>query len=56
MFLIGPNVRVPDLLLSQRLVSIAYPLCDVLLVAVAVRMWRCGCGGRAAMAPSPPAC
>ena len=39
-FLIGPNVRVPDLLLSQRLVSIAYPLCDVLLVAVAMRMWR----------------
>src|SRR5918995_1869607 len=41
-FLIGPNVRVPDLLLSQRLVSIAYPLCDVLLVAVAVRMGRAG--------------
>jgi signal transduction histidine kinase len=41
-FLIGPNVRAPDLLLSQRLVSIAYPLCDVLLVAVAVRMWRTG--------------
>jgi signal transduction histidine kinase len=41
-FLIGPNVRAPDLLLPQRLVSIAYPLCDVLLVAVAVRMWRAG--------------
>src|SRR5918995_3611035 len=41
-FLIGPNVRVPDLLLSQRLVSIAYPLFDVLLVAVAMRLWRTG--------------
>jgi hypothetical protein len=43
-FLIGPNVRAPDLLLSQRLVSIAYPLCDVLAVAVAVavRLWRTG--------------
>jgi signal transduction histidine kinase len=41
-FLIGPNVRVPDLMLSQRLVSIAYPLCDVLLVAVAMRLWRTG--------------
>ena len=47
-FLIGPNVRVPDLLLSQRLVSIAYPLCDVLLVAVAVRMWRGGGHGTVA--------
>jgi len=47
-FLIGPNVRVPDLLLSQRLVSIAYPLCDVLLVAVAVRMWRTGGHGTVA--------
>jgi signal transduction histidine kinase len=46
-FLIGPNVRAPDLLLSQRLVSIAYPLCDVLLVAVAVRMWRGGHGSTA---------
>jgi signal transduction histidine kinase len=43
-FLIGPNVRLPDLLLSQRLVSIAYPLCDVLLLAVAVRLWRTGHG------------
>jgi hypothetical protein len=41
-FLIGPNVHLPDLLLSQRLVSIAYPLCDVLLLAVAVRLWRTG--------------
>jgi signal transduction histidine kinase len=47
-FLIGPNVRVPDLLLSQRLVSIAYPLCDVLLVAVAMRMWRTDGHGSAA--------
>ena len=47
-FLIGPNVRVPDLLLSQRLVSIAYPLCDVLLVAVAVRLWRTGGTGTVA--------
>ena len=47
-FLIGPNVRVPDLILSQRLVSIAYPLCDVLLVAVAVRMWRGGGHGSTA--------
>jgi signal transduction histidine kinase len=29
-------------MLSQRLVSIAYPLCDVLLLAVAVRLWRTG--------------
>jgi signal transduction histidine kinase len=41
-FLIGPNVRVPGLALPQRLVSIAYPLCDVLLLAVAVRLWRTG--------------
>jgi signal transduction histidine kinase len=41
-FLIGPNVRVPGLALPQRLVSIAYPLCDVLLLAVAVRLWRKG--------------
>ena len=47
-FLIGPNVRAPDLLLSQRLVSIAYPLGDVLLVAVAVRLWRGSGGGSAA--------
>ena len=47
-FLIGPNVRVPDLVLSQRLVSIAYPLCDVLLVAVAVRLWRTGGSGTVA--------
>jgi signal transduction histidine kinase len=47
-FLIGPNVRVPGLALPQRLVSIAYPLCDVLLLAVAVRLWRTGCHTTAA--------
>jgi len=47
-FLIGPNVRAPGLLLSQRLVSIAYPLGDVLLVAVAVRLWRTGGHGTTA--------
>jgi signal transduction histidine kinase len=47
-FLIGPNVRLPDLELPQRLVSIAYPLCDVLLLAVAVRLWRTGGRGTAA--------
>jgi signal transduction histidine kinase len=47
-FLIGPNVRLPDLLLSQRLISIAYPLGDVLLVAVAVRLWRTGGHGTVA--------
>jgi len=53
-FLIGPNVRMPDLLLSQRLVSIAYPLCDVLLVAVAVRLWRTGGTGTVASPPAHP--
>jgi signal transduction histidine kinase len=47
-FLIGPNVRVPGLALPQRLVSIAYPLCDVLLLAVAVRLWRTGGNSTAA--------
>jgi hypothetical protein len=46
--LIGPNVHAPDLLLSQRLVSIAYPLCDVLLLAVAARLW--GTGGHGTVA------
>jgi signal transduction histidine kinase len=41
-FLIGPNARAPGLALPQRLVSIAYPLGDVLLLAVAVRLWRTG--------------
>jgi signal transduction histidine kinase len=47
-FLIGPNVRAPGLTLPQRLVSIAYPLCDVLLLAVAVRLWRTGGHGAVA--------
>jgi signal transduction histidine kinase len=44
-FLIGPYVRLPDLSLPQRLVSIAYPLGDLLLLAVAVRLWRTGGSG-----------
>ena len=47
-FLIGPYVRLPDLSLVQRLVSIAYPLGDLLLLAVAVRLWRSG--GNSALA------
>ncbi|HEV8652308.1 MAG TPA: sensor histidine kinase, partial [Actinomycetes bacterium] len=41
-FLMVPYVRAPDLTLLQRLVSIGYPLEDVLLLAVAVRLWRAG--------------
>jgi signal transduction histidine kinase len=41
-FLIVPYVRAPDLTLTQRLVSVAYPLGDVLLLAMAVRLWRSG--------------
>ncbi|HEY2960454.1 MAG TPA: sensor histidine kinase [Actinomycetota bacterium] len=41
-FLVVPYVRSPDLSLPQRLVAIAYPLGDVLLLAVAVRLWRTG--------------
>jgi len=41
-FLIVPYVRAPDLTLMQRLVSIAYPVADVLLLAVAIRLWRPG--------------
>jgi signal transduction histidine kinase len=37
-FLIDPYVRNPDLSLVDRLVSVAYPLCDVVLLAVAVRL------------------
>jgi signal transduction histidine kinase len=47
-FLIGPYVRLPDLNLPQRLVSVGYPLGDLLLLAVAVRLWRSG--GTGAMA------
>jgi len=42
-YLIGPYVRLPDLSLAQRLVSIAYPLGDLLLLAV--RLWRAGAAG-----------
>jgi hypothetical protein len=35
----------PDLSVLERLVSIAYPLGDVLLLAVAVRLWRTGGNG-----------
>ena len=41
-FLIVPYVRAPDLTQAQRLVSVAYPVADVLLLAVAVRLWRAG--------------
>src|SRR6266508_1116174 len=37
-FLISPNLREPDLDLIARLVSVAYPLGDVLLLAVALRL------------------
>jgi signal transduction histidine kinase len=47
-FLIGPYVHLPDLSLTERLVSIAYPLGDVLLLAVAVRLWRTGANGAVA--------
>jgi signal transduction histidine kinase len=41
-FLIVPYVRAPDLTLPQRLFSVYYPLVDVVLLAVAVRLWRPG--------------
>lgn len=41
-FLIVPYVRAPDLTLLQRIISIIYPLQDVVLLAVAVRLWRVG--------------
>ena len=41
-FLIVPYVRAPDLTLLQRFVSVAYPVADVLLLAVAVRLLRPG--------------
>jgi signal transduction histidine kinase len=41
-FLIVPYVRAPDLTLLQRLISIYYPLGDVVLLAVAFRLWRAG--------------
>ncbi len=48
-FLIVPYVRAPDLTLLQRLVSIAYPVEDVLLLAVAVHLWRAGNKSTAAL-------
>jgi signal transduction histidine kinase len=47
-FLIVPYVRAPDLTLLQRLISIYYPLMDVVLLAVAVRLWRAGSQSTAA--------
>jgi signal transduction histidine kinase len=47
-FLIVPYVRAPDLTVLQRLVSIAYPVVDVVLLAVAVRLWRAGSQSTAA--------
>jgi signal transduction histidine kinase len=47
-FLIVPYVRAPDLTVLQRLVSIAYPVMDVILLAVAVRLWRAGSQSTAA--------
>jgi signal transduction histidine kinase len=41
-FLIVPYVRSPGLSLPERLVAIAYPLGDVILLAVALRLWRTG--------------
>jgi signal transduction histidine kinase len=41
-FLIVPYVRAPDLTLLQRVVLISYPVQDILLLAVAVRLWRVG--------------
>ena len=47
-FLIVPYVRAPDLALLQRIVSIAYPVQDVVLLAVAIRLWRAGSQATAA--------
>jgi len=38
-FLIDPYVRDPSLTLVQKLVAVAYPLGDLFLLAVAVRLW-----------------
>ena len=46
--MIVPYVRAPDLTLLQRLVSIAYPVMDIVLLAVAVRLWRAGSQATAA--------
>ena len=47
-FLIVPYVRAPDLTLLQRLISIYYPVVDVVLLAVAIRLWRAGSQSTAA--------
>ena len=47
-FLIVPYVRAPDLTLLQRLISIYYPVLDVILLAVAARLWRAGSQSTAA--------
>jgi diguanylate cyclase (GGDEF)-like protein/PAS domain S-box-containing protein len=41
-FLMGPYVHEADLSLVERLVSIAYPLGDVLLLAMLARLWSGG--------------
>jgi hypothetical protein len=46
-FLIVPYVRAPDLTMLQRLISIYYPVVDVVLLAVAVRL----CGPAARVRP-----
>jgi signal transduction histidine kinase len=46
-FLIVPYVREPGLALPQRLIAIAYPLGDVLLLAMATRLWRTGSDSQA---------
>jgi signal transduction histidine kinase len=48
MFLIVPYVRAPDLTLLQRVISIYYPVVDVVLLAVAARLWRAGSQNTAA--------
>jgi signal transduction histidine kinase len=47
-FLVGPLAQAPDLTLAERLVSMAYPIMDVLLLATAVRLVVDG-------GPRPPA-
>jgi len=37
-FLINPLITTPDLTLVERVIAVAYPLCDVLLVTVLIRM------------------
>jgi len=47
-FLVGPLAQAPDLTLAERLVSMAYPIVDVLVLATAVRLVVDG-------GPRPPA-